>query len=1068
MSIVLSKTNSFINERVFYLKRLLSILLAALMVMSCFSALTVTSFAAAGDVFYEYKTPETLENEDPADDIVEWQLIETAVVGEYVLRIHTNPSSVAWSQYTADIVGVELALDNDVTAIPAGAFKGYPKLKSADFNNAISSLEIGGYAFANCDALTRVIIPGAMVMGDYAFYDCDELTYVFIGGGLGTVGENVFKSCDKLADVDLKIGCYNIGYGMFEDCKALTEIELPDDLRSIGELAFYNCKSLSEIYIPDSVIDVGRYAFHNCSSATTLYVGHKAENIGEYAFHGCTALTDVEIACAMRVINEGLFMDCTSLANISIEQSVETIGKNAFKNCVALTTFDIPITVKTIGDTAFAGTGLTSVKIPAEVTEIAKGAFTGCSALSAVDVDVYNDKYYSVDGIVYDMALSTVVMCPAGKSGDIVVKDGTQTIADDAFINCNNITSVSIPSSVTNIAYTAFSGCVDTVTIKTKCTAYANEYAIERGIKTELTHEASKWQQTLAPNCIDKGTKELVCEGCGFVYETSDIEPLGHNYDSGVVTTKATCDTDGEVTFTCTRDNCGDFYTNVIPATNHKMDNGEMIVPVTCTTDGTKRFKCTNDGCYYYNDVTVTATGHKYDKGAVTTEATCTVDGVKTFTCQNTDCGHTYTEPVAATGHSYNNGVVTIAATCTVDGVMTYTCQNSGCGDSYTDVIPAIGHNYVSTLTKKSTCTVAGVITHICANCGDTYTTDAPLADHQLHKGVTVEPTCTKDGITGDKCAICNQFFNSTTIPATGHSYDSTTGMCHCGASNGQGSTTPGGSTVVTPVNPGSGKTEIDTPKMISVKNYGSGESSGIQVKWQKVDGAVKYRLYRRTTGQSWKLYDTVTSTTYVDKNATAGKSWRYTVRAVATDGTLSGYESGLYVRRVLTPHLVSISNTVNGITIKWEGVKPANSYRIYRKVVGGEWKYIGTSETTSYTDKKAVSGTKYIYTVKAVSTGTSAHESGLKITCVATPELNYAKNISDGVKISWGKVSGADSYVVYRKGNAGWYRIATGVKTTSYVDKSAKDGKTYKYTVRAVDGGEFSAYESGVSIKVK
>ncbi len=1041
------------------------------MVVSCFSCLTVTSFAADTPV-----DSGKVEDEE-GNETTTWEFFDDGK-----LYIYQDVEGPEWISHTNEIKEVYVQGNGTepcaVTTIPNGAFKGYPNLELVSLEKAAGTLEtIGAYAFSNCDKLTSIMIPGAATLGDSAFYDCDALTTVFVGGGLSTVGENVFKSCDNLETVNFAAGIYEIGYGMFEDCVKLSNFTFPDSLTTIGELAFDNCQSLTEIVLPDGLTEVGRYAFHDCINVTSAYIGHKTKTIGEYALYGCTSLKDVEIACATEVLSEGLFMDCVSLENIKIEESIEIIEKNVFKNCEKLVDFQLPITVVEIGDTAFANTGLTSVKIPAEVTKIEKGAFTSCDALSAIDVDVYNDNYYSFDGVLYDMALSTVVVCPAGKSGDYKVKDGTTTIAEDAFIGCTNLTSVEIPASVTEIANSAFNGCAGTVVIKANCDSYANEYAISRGIKTDLTHTTSSWKETLAPTCLDKGTKQLVCDGCGLVYETSDIDALGHTYDDGVITTKATCTTDGVVKFTCTRANCGDSYTQVIPATNHKYNDGEMVVPVTCTTDGTKRYTCQNDGCYDIYDEIVPALGHKYN-GVVTTAPTCTDKGVKTFTCAN--CGDTYTEDLDAIGHNYDAGVVTTAPTCTDKGVKTFTCAN--CGDTYTEDLDAIGHDYVTVVVKESTCITQGTQVTTCQNCGEATTTKLPFGAHQWHSTeVTLAPTCTKDGMKGNKCALCGIFADDAVVlPATGHKYNETTGMCQCGASNGQQKPVTGGSTVITPINPGSSSskpqtnpetkpaTKLATPKMVSVKNSGSGKNSGIKVVWNKVDGAVKYRLYRRTTGEGWKLYDVVTSTSYLDKNAAVGKSWRYTVRAVAADGTLSGYESGLYVRRVLTPHLTGIKNTAAGVEIKWSKVSTANSYRVYRAEGKGDWEYIGTTSSTKFVDKKAVSGKTYKYTVRAISYSPSAYESGLTIKFIATPDVKAATNTSKGVKVTWSKVAGASSYRVYRKTAGGsWVRIAT-VKNTSYIDSAVKSkyGKKYTYTVKAVSGKTTSAYEKGITVK--
>ena len=84
-------------------------------------------------------------------------------------------------------------------------------------------------------------------------------------------------------------------------------------------------------------------------------------------------------------------------------------------------------------------------------------------------------------------------------------------------------------------------------------------------------------------------------------------------------------------------------------------------------------------------------------------------------------------------------------------------------------------------------------------------------------------------------------------------------------------------------------------------------------------------------------------------------------------------------------------------------------------------------------------------------------------------PKLSKIENTPDGVKITWGKVSGADSYAVYRKtGSSGKYsKIATvkGNSKVTYTDKSAKSGKKYYYLVKALNEAGSSDSSSSKSI---
>ena len=54
----------------------------------------------------------------------------------------------------------------------------------------------------------------------------------------------------------------------------------------------------------------------------------------------------------------------------------------------------------------------------------------------------------------------------------------------------------------------------------------------------------------------------------------------------------------------------------------------------------------------------------------------------------------------------------------------------------------------------------------------------------------------------------------------------------------------------------------------------------GIQITWDAADGAGSYRVYRRTSGGTWKTLKTTTSTSYVDTTGTPGVTYEYGVRA--------------------------------------------------------------------------------------------------------------------------------------------------------------------------------------------
>ena len=129
-------------------------------------------------------------------------------------------------------------------------------------------------------------------------------------------------------------------------------------------------------------------------------------------------------------------------------------------------------------------------------------------------------------------------------------------------------------------------------------------------------------------------------------------------------------------------------------------------------------------------------------------------------------------------------------------------------------------------------------------------------------------------------------------------------------------------------------------------------------------------------------------------------------------------------------------------------------------------WSRIGDGITsTYYIDKTPNSGITYKYTVKACygSYTSFYNTSGLDILSLETPELSSATSTKAGVKLEWDKITGASGYKVYRKtGNSGWGEAIATVKgnsTVTYLDKTAKKGVTYTYTVRAYNGNIKSGY---------
>ena len=344
--------------------------------------------------------------------------VSAAQDGDYIYTTSGSPLVATITGYTG--VG-------DAIAIPS-TLGGYPTV--AIGNNAFNSVK--GHL------ITSVTIPSSVTsIGDSAFYSCTSLTSVTIPNNLTSIGDSAFYSCTSIDPVSIPNGVTTIGYAAFDYCTSLTSMIIPDSVTSIGDSAFESCTSLTSVMIGSGVTSIGSSMFGSCSSLASVTIGSSVISIGDWAFSDCNSLTSVVIPVNVTYIGEWAFGSCTSLTSVMIGSGVTSIGANAFSYC----------------------TSLASVAIPSSVTLIGNGLFFNCTSLTAIDVNAGNPNYASVDGVLYDKAVTNLIQCPGGKVGALIIPSSVISIEAYAFYLCTSISSVTIPNGVTSIGDAAFDYC---------------------------------------------------------------------------------------------------------------------------------------------------------------------------------------------------------------------------------------------------------------------------------------------------------------------------------------------------------------------------------------------------------------------------------------------------------------------------------------------------------------------------------------------------------------------------------------------------------------------------------
>lgn len=328
-------------------------------------------------------------------------------------------------------------------------------------------------SYKSDENVRKIIVPDTLggypvtQIGESAFGGVLEIDEVYLPDTIKSIGEFAFELCENLDYIKLPARLEYIGANAFRDCYSLDSINLPAGLTYIGRSAFRYCEGLSRVTF-------------NRPEVSLFSVEEKI--ICEEAFYGCYNLTSVTLPSGVTTISGNVFGGCPNLVSVVLPEGITTIGENAFAGCENLSTIDLPETLTSIGSSAFEGcVGLDTITIPAGVTYIAPDAFMDCEESITIvgepgspaeefavangitfkaeeESSVSGDLEYVVDGE------NVTITGYVGVGGEVVIPETIEAkpvtaIADRAFMNCYDLTAVTIPDSVTTIGKMAFMGC---------------------------------------------------------------------------------------------------------------------------------------------------------------------------------------------------------------------------------------------------------------------------------------------------------------------------------------------------------------------------------------------------------------------------------------------------------------------------------------------------------------------------------------------------------------------------------------------------------------------------------
>ena len=198
------------------------------------------------------------------------------------------------------------------------------------------------------------------------------------------------------------VGFYSLIGSSFSGCSGLTSVSLPEGITSIEAYAFYRCSSLRLVSIPSSVTYIGTSAF--------------AE---------------------------------TGLISIAIPSSVVEFGEEVFVSNKLLKSIFIGAGVQNLSSKCFDLRNATKIIYPAHLEEVFRDFWAYFKI--PYEESTIEDIKVAEDGAVYSADGMTLIYVPSAYSGAFSIPAGVTAIGAYAFVDCNEITSVDIPASVTYV-----------------------------------------------------------------------------------------------------------------------------------------------------------------------------------------------------------------------------------------------------------------------------------------------------------------------------------------------------------------------------------------------------------------------------------------------------------------------------------------------------------------------------------------------------------------------------------------------------------------------------------------
>jgi hypothetical protein len=342
-----------------------------------------------------------------------------------------------------------------VNNISLGAFQNKSLLTSVTIPNTVTRIDSN--AFLGCSSLTTVTFFGNIpsidssgnfgITGDTAYYYAGSTNTSILSSFFTNQSQLITNFTTTTGGITYNftsLSGTNVNITSITPATSITSVSIPSTVTNSGTI--YN------------ISDINNFTFSGSTNLTNITVNSYLSNFR----NGFLGVNNTGLQISFNYtgsIPEGACSGMNKMSSITIPSTITGIEKNSFQDCAGLKSITIPSSVTSIGYTAFKDcSGLTSIAINSYISNLASGLYG------------LNNKSLQINF------------------------NYTGPIPDGACYRKSNITSITVPGSITSLGISAFEGCYELTNItfqSTQIKIFSNRLFYNCSILTNITIPSS-------------------------------------------------------------------------------------------------------------------------------------------------------------------------------------------------------------------------------------------------------------------------------------------------------------------------------------------------------------------------------------------------------------------------------------------------------------------------------------------------------------------------------------------------------------------------------------------------